>query len=102
MIEYGRFISGQLVRNKNGREREDDKEIIYTKMPVSDFVCVFHWEEQADRIVQVWVQTDRPAPPDEITDEESLTRYANSITGADDPDLISAAETLIEQKIKED
>ena len=102
MIEYGRFISGQLVRNKNGKEREDDKEIIYTEMPVSDFVCVFHWEEQADRIVQVWTQTDKPVPQDEITDEESLTRYANTLTGADDPDLISAAETLIEQRIKEE
>lgn len=30
-----------------------------------------------------------------VTDEEALTRYANSLTGADDPDLISAAETLI-------
>ena len=102
MIEYGRFINGQLVRNKNGREREDDKEIVYTEMPVSDFVCVFHWEEQSNRIVQVWTQTDRLAPPDEITDEESLTRYANELTGANDPGLISAAETLIEQRIKED
>lgn len=102
MIEYGRFINGQLVRNKNGREREDDKEIVYTEMPVSDFVCVFYWEEQADRIVQVWTQTDRLAPPGEITDEDALVRYANTLTGASDPDLISAAETLIEQRIKED
>ena len=29
------------------------------------------------------------------TDEEALTRYANELTGADDPDLMSAAETLI-------
>ena len=36
-----------------------------------------------------------------ITEDEALTRYANSITGASDPDLISAAETLIEQRIKE-
>ena len=36
------------------------------------------------------------------TAEEALTRYANSITGANDHDLISAAETLIEQRIKED
>jgi len=38
-------------------------------------------------------------PPDAT---EALTRYANSITGADDPDLISAAETLITDRIKED
>ena len=39
---------------------------------------------------------------DRIEDEQALTRYANSRTGADDPDLISAAETLIEQRIKEE
>lgn len=37
-----------------------------------------------------------------LTEEEALTRYANSVTGASDPDLISAAETLIEQRIKEE
>ena len=31
------------------------------------------------------------------TDEEALTRYANELTGADDPDLLSAAETLIDK-----
>lgn len=43
-----------------------------------------------------------PIEPEPPTDEEALTRYANTLTGADDPDLISAAETLIEQRIKED
>lgn len=43
-----------------------------------------------------------PIEPEPLTDEEALTRYANSITGASDPDLISAAETLIEQRIKEE
>ena len=40
--------------------------------------------------------------PTDTAPEEALTRYANSITGADDPDLISAAETLITERIKED
>ena len=43
-----------------------------------------------------------PIEPEPLTDEEALTRYANTLTGADDPDLISAAETLIEQRIKEE
>ena len=43
-----------------------------------------------------------PVEPEPISEEEALTRYANSLTGASDPDLISAAETLIEQRIKED
>ena len=32
-----------------------------------------------------------PVEPEPLTDEEALTRYANSLTGANDPDLISAA-----------
>ena len=43
-----------------------------------------------------------PIEPEPLTDEEALTRYANTLTGANDPDLISAAETLIEQRIKEE
>lgn len=43
-----------------------------------------------------------PIEPEALTDEEALTRYANALTGADDTDIISAAETLIEQRIKED
>lgn len=39
-----------------------------------------------------------PVEPEPLTDEEALTRYANSLTGASDPDLISAAETLIKQR----
>lgn len=42
-----------------------------------------------------------PAEPEPPTDEEALTRYANELTGASDPDLISAAETLIKQRMEE-
>ena len=42
-----------------------------------------------------------PIEPEPLTDEEALTRYANELTGQNDTDLISAAETLIEQRIKE-
>jgi len=37
-----------------------------------------------------------------ISQSEALTRYANTLTGVNDLDLISAAETLIEQRIKEE
>ena len=43
-----------------------------------------------------------PVEEEPLTDEEALTRYANSLTGANDPDLISAAETLITDRIKEE
>ena len=45
-------------------------------------------------------EVDDPVPVDPETEEEqseALTRYANTLTGADDPDLISAAETLIDK-----
>lgn len=35
-------------------------------------------------------------------EEEALTWYANELTGADDPDLVSAAETLVTKLSEED
>lgn len=55
-------------------------------------------------VVYVDYEVDDPVPVDPETDEEqaeALTRYANALTGADDPDLISAAETLIKQRMEE-
>ena len=49
-----------------------------------------------------WREVDYFEPMDNPTDEQALTRYINSITGQNDPDLISAAETLITDRIKED
>ena len=43
-----------------------------------------------------------PIEPEPLTDEESLTRYANELTGANDQTLVEAAETLITEKIKEE
>jgi len=43
-----------------------------------------------------------PVEPEPLTEEEALTRYANSITGANDQTLVEAAETLITDRIKED
>ena len=42
-----------------------------------------------------------PVEPEPLTEEEALTRYANTLTGANDPDLLSAAETLIKQRTEE-
>ena len=39
--------------------------------------------------------------PTDTAPEEALTRYANTLTGANDPDLISATETLIQQRMEE-
>jgi hypothetical protein len=43
-----------------------------------------------------------PVEPEPLTDEEALTRYANELTGQNDPDLLSAAETLITKLSKEE
>lgn len=61
----------------------------------------FAYKLRADNLEWELVELP-PIEPEPLTDEEALTRYANSITGASDPDLISAAETLIEQRIKEE
>lgn len=50
--------------------------------------------------IAAYEEWQRTLPPPDA--DEALTRYANSLTGANDPDLISAAETLINERIKED
>jgi hypothetical protein len=55
-----------------------------------------HWAEENGKIVQSWEVKEIP-----ITDEEALTRYANELTGAEDADLISATETLIQQRMED-
>ena len=50
-------------------------------------------------------EVDDPVPVDPETEEEqaeALTRYANTLTGANDTTIIEAAETLITERIKED
>lgn len=47
---------------------------------------------EQDEYVLVEVE---PAPEPEPTPDEALTRYANELTGENDPDLVSASETLI-------
>lgn len=50
-------------------------------------------------------KVDDPMPEGSETEEqqaEALTRYANELTGADDPDLISAAETMITKLAREE
>ena len=60
----------------------------------------YHYEptytEEGNVIVKGWVLVQ-----DEITEEIALTRYANEVTGADDPDLMSAAETMLKQLTEE-
>ena len=56
----------------------------------------------AEEEAAFYEERDKMPVPGEPTAEEALTRYANELTGANDPDLISAAETLITDRIKEE
>jgi len=73
--------------------------VIETDAPETDerHFATPHWTIVNNQIAQSWTVEEVP-----ISEEEALTRYANSITGANDPDLISAAETLITERIKEE
>lgn len=56
-------------------------------------------------VVYVDYEVDDPVPVDPETDEEqaeALTRYANELTGQNDPDLLPAAETMITKLSKEE
>jgi len=65
----------------------------YTDPPIPDegYYPVSGWEEQDGEIVEVWAIVPNPEP----TPDEALTRYANELTGKNDPDLVSATESLI-------
>ena len=60
------------------------------------------WRDASAEEKAEWDARQEEPPADKQEQADALTRYANTLTGADDPDLISAAETLIEQRIKED
>ena len=60
------------------------------------------WRDATAEEKAAWDKQQDEPPVDEQEQAEALTRYANELTGANDTDLISAAETLIEQRIKED
>ena len=71
----------------------------YTDAPVAPdgYYPVSGWEEQDGEIVQVWHFEPNPEP----AADESFTRYINELTGANDIDLVSAAETLIRNNMEE-
>ena len=107
---YAKFENGQFIRAPYRISDADAlaqgfKPVVLTPAPETDdtHYPVERLEETESKIVRHWdIEELPPIEPEPLTDEEALTRYANSITGANDPDLISAAETLIEQRIKEE
>lgn len=80
-------------------ENADAVELMLQRQPSAPTGYVY--KLRADNLERELVELP-PVESEPMTDEEALTRYANSITGADDPDLISAAETLITERIKEE
>lgn len=60
------------------------------------------WSDATAEEKAEWDARQNEPPVDEQEQAEALTRYANELTGADDPDLISAAETMIAKLSKEE
>lgn len=73
--------------------------VIYIPEPEAPegYYTAAHWEEQDGEIVEVWAFEPNPEP----TADEALTRYTNELTGENDPDLVSATETLITKLTEE-
>lgn len=72
--------------------------VIETEPPEADanHYAKLRYIERDGSIVQEWELVEIP-----ISEEESLTRYANELTGADNQTLIEATETLIRQRMEE-
>ena len=109
-----KLIDGKLVDAPLKIQREIDDEQYVTYNPTDEMLAEqgwlpvvetpipgdapegWHYEktytEEGGKIIQGWNLVQ-----DEITEEIALTRYANEVTGADDPDLASAAETMIKK-----
>ena len=114
-MKYAKLLDGNLVFAPNPilhdglwygnppgsvYEAEGYKPVRYTEPPTEPgegYQWSETWSETESEIVQGWVLVEVP-----ITDEDALVRYANEITGANDPDIISAAETMITKLSKED
>jgi len=59
------------------------------------------WRDATAEEKAAWDARQNEPSADEQEQAEALTRYANELTGANDPDLISAAETLIKQRMED-
>ena len=68
--------------------------VVYTDPPNAPegWHCEATYTEWPNEIHQDWTLVQ-----DEITEESALVRYANEVTGVDNPDLMSAAETMLKQ-----
>lgn len=80
-------------------ENADAVEQILQRQPTAPEGCIY--KLRADNLEWELVELP-PIEPEPLTDEEALTRFANTLTGANDQTLVEAAETLITEKIKEE
>lgn len=107
-MKYGTTKNGNLILAPRKLEGEDVviynptpeqlsaagyKPVVYTDTPEAPegYYAEAYWEEQDGEIIEVWAFVPNPEP----TEEDALTRYTNELTGEDDPDLVSATESLI-------
>jgi hypothetical protein len=96
-MRYAKLISGGIVSRtipKSGY-----KPFVETVPESRDgYNSYAEYVDDGDAIITVWhyaKQSDREKEKPELTADEALTRYANELTGENDPDLVSATESLI-------
>lgn len=102
-MRYAKLINGGLLCRtipKSGY-----KPLVETVPETRDgYNSYAEYVDNGDEITTVWhyaEQTDQEKEKPEPTEEEALTRYANELTGENDPDLVSATETLIKHFTEE-
>lgn len=105
------IIGGAHIYNPTDAmlEAEGYKPVVFTDAPEAPegYYAVVSWTETEDVIQQVWTlekQPDDISPEYDISPEEAhaLTRYINEQTGANDRDIVAAAETLIKNILMEE
>lgn len=104
MRYYKTIDSGYIISIGTGSGGEEITESEYTEIlsVIRDKPTARDGYDYRLKTDLTWEEYELPpVEPEPLTDEEALTRYANELTGADDPNLISAAETLITDRIKE-
>lgn len=92
-------ISTKIGQTEISKEDYDAIKSIITNRPAP--ADGFDYKLRADTLEWELVELP-PIEPEPLTDDEALTRYANSITGANDTTITEAAETLLTEMIKED
>lgn len=97
---WGKMINGQIIIHN--KQQQGDKPVIFTQHNITpEQIEYAEWIEYNDRFEQKWTVQPSFYEPLPFNDEIALTHYINELTGGNDTDLVSAAETLIRNNMEE-